>query len=123
MIHHISLSVSDLKVSSLFYDELLKPLGYFRVCSGESFVGYGLEENKDKFSLKKRVDEVSTPSPGFHLAFSAPNRASIEEAYTAGLGFGGKDNGEPGLRTQYGPNYYAAFLIDPDGYEVELVIN
>ena len=123
MLHHISISVSDIKNSARFYDALLKPLGYFQVCSGKGFVGYGTEKDKDKFALKKRVDTVATPSPGFHIAFSAPDHASIDQAYAAGIECGGGDNGAPGVREHYGPNYYAAFLIDPDGYEVEVVSN
>ncbi|MEP1557673.1 MAG: VOC family protein [Roseibium sp.] len=123
MLHHISFSVSDLKRSAGFYDSILGPLGYRRVCEGNDFVGYGTEEYKDKFALKSRVDNVNKPSVGFHLAFAAPDRNSIDEAYNEGIQNGGTDNGKPGLREHYGPSYYAAFLIDPDGYEVELVIN
>lgn len=123
MLHHISISVSDLEESARFYDALLSPLGFRRVCEGKDFVGYGAEENKDKFALKKRVEKVSKPSPGTHLAFSAPNRPAIDQSYAASIECGGKDNGAPGVRNHYGPHYYAAFIIDPDGYEIEIVKN
>jgi catechol 2,3-dioxygenase-like lactoylglutathione lyase family enzyme len=64
------------------------------------------------------------PSPGYgHLALEATGRVAVDAAYEAGLGAGGRDDGAPGPRTQYGPNYYAAYLLDPDGYRVELVAN
>ncbi len=123
MLHHISFSVADLKRCSQFYDALLTPLGYRRVFESKVFIGYGVEDNKDKFALRLHEEGVSPPSPGFHLAFAAPTRAAVEASYHAALKCGGRDNGAPGLRPHYGPNYFAAFLTDPDGYEVEAVIN
>jgi catechol 2,3-dioxygenase-like lactoylglutathione lyase family enzyme len=123
MLHHISFSVSDLNRSARFYKAVLEPLGYRCVDSTDTFVGYGLEDNKDLFAIKFRGKEITPPSIGFHLAFSAPNRESVDKFYKAALENGGKDNGSPGLRPQYGENYYAAFVIDPDGYQIEAVIN
>ncbi len=123
MLHHMSFSVSDLTRSSRFNDALLGPLGYRRVCADSDFVGYGMEDNKDKFAIKARTQDVVSPSAGFHLAFAATDRDAVAESYRAAMAKGGEDNGEPGLRPDFGPNYYAAFLTDPDGYEVEVVIN
>lgn len=67
MLHHISLSTSDIEKSAKFYDEALKPLGYRRVCEGTDFVGYGIEENKDKLALKKRVAKAAKPSAGLRF--------------------------------------------------------
>lgn len=122
MLHHISFPVSDLKRSDLFYKAVLKPLGYRCVDSTDTFVGYGIEDNKDIFAIKYR-GKVTPPSIGFHLAFSAPSRKSVDEFYKAAIENCGKDNGPPGLRPHYGDNYYAAFVIDPDGYHIEAVIN
>ena len=121
MLHHISFSVSNLQKSGKFYDSILKLLGYRRVCEDDEFIGYGREKGKDIFALKARVDEVNKPSIGFHLALEAPDRKSIDLAYNAGMENNGTDNGKPGLREHYGKNYYAAFMVDPDGYEVEIV--
>ena len=67
--------------------------------------------------------EAAPPGAGFHLAFAAPSRAAVDAFHTAALRVGGQDNGAPGLQPDYGPHYYAAFLIDPDGHRIEAVIN
>jgi catechol 2,3-dioxygenase-like lactoylglutathione lyase family enzyme len=85
-------------------------------------VGYGRDKGEDKFAIKAAGD-VQAPSPGFHVAFEAPSRQAVDEFYRAALEHGGSGNGAPGLRLQYGPNYYAAFVRDPDGYRIEAVIS
>ncbi|MBP1879247.1 glyoxalase [Agrobacterium rubi] len=126
MLHHLSLGVSDIKRASAFYDAALSMLGYVRVWSdireGEQgqAVGYGLPGSGDKFALKHH-DGYSPPGNGFHLAFTAPSREAVNAFYQAALANGGDDNGAPGLRPHYGPNYYAAFVIDPDGHRIEAV--
>jgi catechol 2,3-dioxygenase-like lactoylglutathione lyase family enzyme len=122
MLHHLSFAVADLSVAGTFYDAVLGALGYRRVFVDETAVGYGIEDGKDKFCLKLRSN-ISKPSSGFHLAFSAPSRAAVDLFHAEGLEKGGLDNGAPGLRPDYGPHYYAAFLIDPDGHNIEAVIN
>lgn len=123
MLHHISFAVSDLDRSATFYDSALEPLGYRRVCEAKNFIGYGVEDGKDKFAIASKGEGVSSPSLGFHLAFSANSRDAVNLFYSAALENGGQDNGEPGWREHYGPHYYAAFVIDPDGYHIEAVIN
>ena len=70
-----------------------------------------------------RSNEVNAPGPGFHLAFAAPSREAVDAFHRAALASGGRDNGPPGLRPQYAPDYYAAFVFDPDGYWIEAVIH
>ena len=123
MLHHLSLAVSDLERSARFYDAALDALGYVRVWSFPDAVGYGPEGGGDKFAIKLRLAEVAAPSPGFHIAFAAPSRAAVDAFHVASVQSGGKDDGPPGLRPHYGPAYYAAFVVDPDGYCVEAVIN
>jgi catechol 2,3-dioxygenase-like lactoylglutathione lyase family enzyme len=120
MLHHISIGVRDLERSKGFYDAALGALGFRRVFEDETAVGYGLVDGKDMFCLKLRAT-AAPPGPGFHLAFSAPSRPAVETFHQAGLRMGGQDNGPPGLRPNYGPHYYAAFLVDPDGHHVEAV--
>ena len=127
MLHHLSFGVSDIEKSARFYDAVLATLGYVRVwqvvqqdvCQA---VGYGIAGGDDKFAIKRRGSATLAPGPGFHLAFAAPDRASVDRFYDAALRTGGQDNGPPGLRPDYGPTYYAAFIIDPDGYRIEAVV-
>jgi len=122
MLHHISLPVSNLSASKKLYDVALLVLGYKCVCSGIDFAGYGIEENRDKFSIKQTA-QAKSAGPGFHLALSAPNRLAVDRFFKEALENGAKGNGPPGLRRQYGPDYYAAFIIDLDGHRIEAVIN
>ena len=123
MLHHVSLGVTDLQRASAFYDSALLPLGYVRVWSDSTAIGYGLPGGGDKLALKLKPNGLVTPSLGFHLALSAPTREAVVQFHEAALANGGKSNGAPGLRPRYGPNYYAAFVLDPDGYHIEAVIN
>jgi predicted lactoylglutathione lyase len=92
------------------------------VFEDDTAIGYGLVDDEDLFCLKLRAD--ATPAgPGFHLSFSAPSRSAVQGFHESALRVGGQDNGEPGPRPDYGANYYAAFLIDPDGYRIEATIN
>lgn len=117
---HISFSVSDFQRSLKFYDAVLGVLGHRRVYTSESGAGWGRSVGRDVFEIKKRVDKVSTPSQGFHLAFHANKQEEVHRFYEQALKNGGIDNGEPGPRPNYGTDYYAAFVIDPDGYELEV---
>ena len=122
MLHHVSLGVADLQRSVTFYDAVLSTLGYVRVWADETAVGYGPPGGGDKLALKLRADTVA-PGPGFHLAIAAASRSAIVEFHAAALRSGGQDNGAPGLRPHYGPNYFAAFVVDPDGHHIEAVMN
>ncbi|MBJ7313767.1 VOC family protein [Rugamonas sp. CCM 8940] len=122
MLHHISIGVRDLALASEFYDAALGALGFRRVFEDDTATGYGLEDDKDLLCLKLRPD-ATPPGAGFHLAFAAPTRAAVDAFHAEALRVGGKDNGAPGLREDYGDHYYAAFLIDPDGHHIEAVIN
>ncbi|AVA19806.1 MULTISPECIES: VOC family protein [unclassified Rhizobium] len=127
MLHHISFGVSDIERAATFYDAAFAPLGYVRVWEDlnpgdpNQAIGYGPPGGGDKFAIKLRGKEAHAPGPGFHLAFVAPSRDAIVSFHKAALAHGGKDNGPPGLRPHYGPNYFAAFVIDPDGHRIEVV--
>ncbi|MBL7669502.1 MAG: AAA family ATPase [Bdellovibrionaceae bacterium] len=120
MLSHISFSVSDLQKSSFFYDAVLGAIGYKRVYSSKSAAGWGPDEDSEKFVIKKRVEKALAPSKGFHVAFHARQIDDVHAFHAQGIRHGGSDNGKPGPRPEYGPRYYAAFLIDPDGYEIEV---
>ncbi|HET9578618.1 MAG TPA: VOC family protein [Usitatibacter sp.] len=122
MLHHLSFAVSDLQRSAAFYDAVLGALGYTRAWASAREIGYGVGGAEDKFAIKLRGVPVAAPSPGFHLAFAAPSREAVDAFHAAALARGGRDDGAPGLRPHYGPGYYAAFVIDPDGYRIEAVV-
>ncbi|NVD72947.1 VOC family protein [Duganella sp. BJB1802] len=122
MLHHISFGVRDLALAGAFYDAALGALGFRRVFEDDEAIGYGLEDDKDLLCLKLRPD-ATPPGAGFHMAFAAPSRAAVDAFHADALRVGGRDNGAPGLRPDYGDHYYAAFLVDPDGHRIEAVIN
>ena len=118
MLNHVSIGVRDIARTKRFYDAALKPLGYTVLSMSDSSLGYG----KDVVVLWISVSDKPVPADeksGLHLCFDAPTRKSVAAFHAAALGAGGSDNGQPGLRADYGPNYYAAFVVDPDGYRLE----
>lgn len=120
MLHHVSLPVADLERAKALYDAALAPLGYRRVANYDDFAGYGIEDGNDKLALIRVAKPVSA-GPGFHLALTAPSRDAVDEFHRAALLHGAKSNGSPGLRPDYGPSYYAAFILDLDGHRIEAV--
>ena len=121
MLGHLSFGVTDLRRSIAFYDAALATLGYVRVWSADNAAGYGEPGGNDRLALKLQTGPVVTPGPGFHLALVAPSCAAVDRFHAAAFAAGGTDEGAPGLRPHYGPNYYAAFVRDPDGHKLEAV--
>lgn len=115
MIDHIGIRVSDYERSKRFYALALAPLGYSLMMEGASGAGFRKQTIPD-FWIKTGI-----PSPSVHVAFSSPDRASVDAFYRAALAAGATDNGPPGLRPQYHAAYYGAFVLDPDGYNIEAV--
>ncbi|BAY77486.1 hypothetical protein NIES25_39480 [Nostoc linckia NIES-25] len=120
MFDHISFGVSNLEGSLAFYDAVLMPLGIKRLFNLTDIAGYG-SDSFPRFWLVSRQKFTHEVSRGFHLAFVANNRAAVDAFYEQAIASGAKDDGKPGLRPNYHPNYYAAFAIDPDGYRIEAV--
>ena len=124
MIDHIGFAVSGYEKSKAFYTQALAPLGYVLIMevaaegnpSGAPAAGFG-EGGKPDFWIG---GEGKLEKP-VHVAIVAKDRASVDAFHRAALAAGGKDNGEPGLRPHYHPNYYAAFVFDPDGHNIEAV--
>ncbi len=121
MLGHISFGVADLARAIAFYDRVLEPLGFVRVWSHQRAAGYGPPGGNDKLALFARPGEARAPGAGFHLALQAPDRNAVDAFHAAALEAGGRDEGAPGLRAQYSPTYYAAFVVDPDGHKLEAV--
>ena len=118
MLNHISIGVRDIARTKRFYDAALAPLGYTRLSEGETSLGYG--KDAVAFWISATVAPVpADDKSGLHVCFDAPTRKSVAAFHTGALSAGGRDNGKPGLRADYGANYYAAFAVDPDGYRLE----
>ncbi len=113
MYDHVGLKVKDLRASQRFYTAVLQPLGHVVDTSG---TGFGPADAPALWLYEGGGSPV-----GMHLAFAARSRSAVDHFHAAGLAAGGRSHGSPGLRSDYAPNYYAAFLIDPDGNNVEAV--
>jgi catechol 2,3-dioxygenase-like lactoylglutathione lyase family enzyme len=118
MYDHIGIKVRDLKASAAFYAAVLKPLGHVQGYADDTTVGFG-PEGAPAFWLY-RSDRPA--GPGTHVAFRAADHAAVSRFHQAALNAGARDNGAPGPRPDYSPTYYAAFVIDPDGNNVEAVM-
>ena len=117
MYDHIGLKVKDLDASVRFYTTALAALGHVLCSRDESGAGFGPPGAP---ALWLHLVKGAT-GPGVHVAFRAAERGAVDRFHTSGLEAGGRDNGRPGVRTDYSPTYYAALLLDPDGNNVEAV--
>jgi catechol 2,3-dioxygenase-like lactoylglutathione lyase family enzyme len=115
MIDHVSLRVRDLAAAKAFYAATLAPLGYKVAQEYPEAIGLGVGKQLDLWLVH---DAEARPQ---HLAFAAPNHAAVDAFHAAGLAAGGRDNGAPGHRSEYHPDYYASFVFDPSGHNVEAV--
>ena len=120
MFDHVSIGVRDTAKAGKFYDAALKPLGLERLSDSPGSLGYGRK------SIGLWVNAVENPvkpdmKSGLHFCFTAPTRKAVDAFHAAGLSAGGTDNGAPGPRPIYHPGYYGAFVLDPDGNNVEAV--
>ena len=121
MIDHVTISVNDLKKSKIFYEKLFIPFDYH--------ISFGVDEkfwafdigNGALFEIAQYKENIKLTS--CHIAFRAKSQEQVKEFYTAAIAAGGKCNGAPGPRPQYTENYYAAFILDPDGHNIEAVFD
>lgn len=123
MIDHTGIDVSNPEKSRKFYEIALAPLGYKlmmevpkQYTEGLAVLGFGVPPKPDFW-----VSEGTPNEPRIHISFRAENRKQVDEFYKAALAAGGKDNGAPGLRPEYHENYYGAFVMDPNGHNIEAV--
>ena len=119
MFDHVKFGVSDYAASKAFFVKALEPLGVAVVSEGPPAYGVELCQPTGKVSLC--LFETAEKPAHLHIAFAADTRAQVDAFYRAALEAGGKDNGAPGLRPKYHANYYAAFVIGPDGHNIEAV--
>jgi catechol 2,3-dioxygenase-like lactoylglutathione lyase family enzyme len=118
MINHLSIGVRDLSRTKRFYDAAFQALGYKCLSESPGSLGYGRE------TPVLWISESLHPVPadersGLHVCFDAPTPESVDDFHRAALNAGGRDHGKPGLRPDCGENYYAGFVVDPDGYRIE----
>jgi catechol 2,3-dioxygenase-like lactoylglutathione lyase family enzyme len=116
MLDHVGLRVEDIDESRAFYRETLAPLGYALVYEGQGWAGFGADGMPDFW-----ISGGGPVSPPVHVAFRAAGRTAVDLFHAAGLAAGGTDNGPPGLRPEYHKDYYGAFILDPDGNNIEAV--
>jgi catechol 2,3-dioxygenase-like lactoylglutathione lyase family enzyme len=119
VIDHLTIGVSDLETSRRFYRLALEPLGFTEIgpwSDAQREISFGLEDAND-FGLSEKYQTGGQ----LHIAFAAETRDQVDAFYEAALAAGGADNGGPGERPEYSPNYYGAFVLDPDGHNVEAV--
>ena len=120
MIDHVSVGVADLERAAKFYNAAFAPLGLNRLIERPATVGFGKTYPEFWINLRSSFDPDAEYS-GAHVCLRAPDEAAVKAFYEAAMAHGGQDDGAPGLRSIYAPNYYAAFVIDPDGNRIEAV--
>jgi catechol 2,3-dioxygenase-like lactoylglutathione lyase family enzyme len=122
---HLSIGVADLDRAAAFYDAVMAALGHVRLTQNPRHVAYGPPgfTGEPPFAILLGGADARSPGRGAHLAFSAPDRAAVDRFHAAALATGGTDEGAPGIRANYNPGYYAAFVRDPDGHRLEAVVH
>ncbi len=120
MIDHIGIEVTDYQKAVNFYQKALAPLGYTLLMEVQGFAGFGPKDSAGPIA-NFWIHQGDNPTHKAHIAFSAKDRATVDAFYQAAIDAGGKDHGKPGVREIYHPNYYGAFVLDPDGHNIEAV--
>jgi len=113
---HVAVNVTDWEAAKQFYMAVLGPLGYRVVYEEEGALAYYADAGGLDFGIGRR-----DPAGGAHVAFDCPDRETVDRFHANGLAAGGRDNGAPGIRVHYDANYYAAYVLDPDGNNIEAV--
>jgi catechol 2,3-dioxygenase-like lactoylglutathione lyase family enzyme len=122
MFSHVTVGSNDVAKARAFYDSLLKPLDLVRHADYPNAVGYGLAGARPQLWILSPVDHnPASVGNGITIGLEATNRAAVDAAHKAGMAAGAKDEGAPGLRTHYHPNYYGAYLRDLDGHKICIV--
>lgn len=116
MLDHVGLTVQDYAKSKTFYAAALAPIGYELIMEVAGWAGFGANGKPDFW-----LQGGKPTSPAVHIAFTSDTRSKVHDFYQAALKAGGRDNGPPGIREIYHPHYYGAFVLDPDGHNIEVV--
>jgi catechol 2,3-dioxygenase-like lactoylglutathione lyase family enzyme len=127
ILDHIGINVTDYARSKDFYEKALAPLGIDRVMEHGTWCGFGRDKKPDFWmgqgAARYQRPEHLKPITPVHVCFAARSRAEVDAFYKAAMAAGGRDNGPPGIRAEYHPSYYGAFVLDPDGHNVEAVVH
>lgn len=123
MFDHVSIGISELDRSLRFYDAVLGALGHVRLGGNARCGTYGPSDFTGEAPFAVIRWPGAAPMPGLHLAFAAQDRGAVNAFHAAALSAGGRCDGPPGIRENYGPGYYAAFVLDPDGHRLEVVVH
>lgn len=125
MLHHVSVGVRDVTRAATFYDPVLAALGYKRVMEFlPHAIAYGESKDRPEFWIQTpQNQQAPTSGNGTHVGFSARNKEVVDQFHAAALKAGGSNNGEPGPRPDYGPEYYGAFIYDLDGNKIEATLH
>ncbi|PCJ18534.1 MAG: lactoylglutathione lyase [Candidatus Cloacimonadota bacterium] len=121
MIDHVTIAVSDVEKSKLFYEAIFKPLAY-KLSFGEENIFYAFEMGKG-FLFEIAQYKGKTPITGTHIAFRVDTKEKVDSFFELAIKLGAKDNGKPGPRPEYTKNYYACFFYDLDGHNIEAVFD
>ncbi|HYD04182.1 MAG TPA: VOC family protein [Reyranella sp.] len=122
MFSHVTVGSNDIRRSKAFYDGMTKPLGLVLHMQVEGGLGYGRQGGRPQLWIVRPIDRnAATVGNGITIGLDADTRPAVDAAYAAAMANGGKDEGKPGLRTHYHPNYYGAYVRDPDGNKVCIV--
>lgn len=124
MIDHVGITVSNIQNSSAFYLKTLGAIGYVLCKDSPNTVSFGVRQGHGKSTDPGGefwISHGAPMTPRTHIAFSAASRGAVDAFFAAGIAAGGIEHGKPDLRQHYHPNYYAAYLLDPDGYNIEAV--
>jgi catechol 2,3-dioxygenase-like lactoylglutathione lyase family enzyme len=122
MLSHVTVGSNDIPKAKAFYDAMVAPLGLAPLMAFDAGVGYGPKGGRPQLWIVKPIDKnAATVGNGITIGLDAPNRPAVDAAYAAARAAGARDEGAPGLRTHYHPNYYGAYLRDPDGNKVCIV--
>jgi len=119
MIDHVNYDVSNLEKSKVFYEKTLSPLGHKKLADLPNYGVVGFGTDRPQFWIVQGNPHAEPNE--VHICFSAKSREEVNEFYKAAIASGGQDNGSPGIRKEYHENYYGAYVLDPDGYNVEAV--
>jgi catechol 2,3-dioxygenase-like lactoylglutathione lyase family enzyme len=118
MLGHLSIGVRDLDRAARFYNAVMASVGWVRLWTERDGLGYGPAGGNDRLAIFQRAD-AHPPGSGFHLCFNCRSAAGVDAFHAAALANGGTNDGPPGLRPQFGPDYYACFVFDPEGWKLE----